>query len=69
MEKETKARSLAKTVAYRAVVVLLLAAITYAFTGNAGESTLITLVFNAAGSIVYYGMERIWDGVSWGKTG
>jgi len=54
---------------YRVVVIALLAAVTYAFTGNAGETTLITIVFNAAGSVVYYGFERLWDSIRWGKRG
>ncbi len=52
---------------YRAVIVALLAAITFYFTGNAGEATAITIVFNVGGSLVYYGYERLWDSISWGK--
>jgi hypothetical protein len=39
---------------YRIAVVALLAAVTYYFTGNAGEATAISVVFNVAGSAVYY---------------
>ena len=66
---ETRTRSLTKTLVYRTVVIGLLAAVTYAFTGNVGETTLITVVFNAAGSVVYFGFERLWDSINWGTTG
>jgi len=64
---ESRARSLAKTLSYRVIVIALLAAITYAFTGNAGETTVITVVFNIFGATIYYGFERLWDAIKWGK--
>jgi uncharacterized membrane protein len=67
MAKETRARSFAKTIAYRVVAIVLLAAVTYAFTGNLGETTLVTVVFNAGGAAAYYGLERFWDGIDWGR--
>ena len=67
MKSETRARSFAKTLSYRVIVIALLAAVTYAFTGNAGETTVITLVFNAGGAAIYYGFERLWDAIEWGK--
>ena len=67
MRSESKARSLAKTLSYRVIVIALLAGVTYAFTGNAGETTVITVVFNIFGAAIYYGFERLWDAVEWGK--
>jgi uncharacterized membrane protein len=52
---------------YRIVVIALLAAITFYFTGNAGEATIITILFNVGGSIAYYTFERLWDAIPWGK--
>ena len=49
------------------IVIALLAAVTYAFTGNAGETTVITVVFNIGGAAIYYGFERLWDAIEWGK--
>jgi len=66
---ETRWRSLVKTLIYRVVVIALLAVITYALTGNAGETTIITIVFNTSAAVIYYGFERFWDAVSWGKRG
>jgi len=52
---------------YRVIVIALLAAVTYAFTGNAGETTVITVVFNVGGAAIYYAFERLWDAIEWGK--
>lgn len=67
LKSDTKARSIAKTLAYRIVAIALLATITYAFTGNLGETTVVTVVFNVAGAAAYYGLERAWDRVDWGR--
>jgi uncharacterized membrane protein len=67
MTNETRARSLAKTLAYRIVAIVLLAAVTYAFTGNPGETTLVTVVFNVLGAGAYYLLERLWNGIGWGR--
>ena len=66
---DTRMRSIAKMLSYRVAVIALLAAVTFYFTGNAGEATAISIVFNVAGSVVYYGYERMWDSIAWGKVG
>jgi uncharacterized membrane protein len=58
---------MAKTVTYRVVIFALLAAITYYYTGNAGETTVISIVFNVSGAVIYYFFERLWNAISWGK--
>lgn len=64
---ETVARSMAKTLTYRVVVFALLAAITYYYTGNVGQTTVISVAFNVSGAAVYYFFERLWNGIGWGK--
>jgi len=64
---ETVARSMTKTLTYRVVIFALLAVITYYYTGNAGETTVISVVFNVSGAGVYYVFERLWNAISWGK--
>jgi uncharacterized membrane protein len=58
---------MAKTVTYRVVIFALLATITYYYTGNAGETTVISVVFNVSGAVIYYFFERLWNAISWGK--
>lgn len=65
--RETRRRSLAKTIAYRAVATALLFAVTYAYTGNPGESTAISIVFNVLAAVAYYALERLWNVTDWGK--
>ena len=67
MSRDTRERSLAKTVVYRVVAIALLAGISYYYTGNAGEAGLITILFNATGTVSYYGLERLWESVEWGR--
>ena len=67
MSRDTRERSLAKTVVYRVVAIALLAGISYYYTGNAGEAGLITILFNASGTVAYYGLERLWESVEWGR--
>jgi uncharacterized membrane protein len=67
MGSESRTRSLTKMVTYRIVIVILSFAITYYFTGDAGQTTTISAVFNVAGSIVYYAYERMWGAIEWGK--
>ena len=52
---------------YRIAVIAILAEVTFYFTGNAGEATAISVVFNIAGSLVYFGYERLWDSIGWGR--
>jgi len=45
-----------------------LAAISYYFTGNAGEATTITVLFNAGGTLAYYGLEKLWASLDWERS-
>jgi len=67
LSRDSRERSLAKTAVYRVVAIALLAAISYYYTGNAGEAGLITILFNASGTAAYYGLERLWESVEWGR--
>jgi len=67
MGSESRTRSLTKMITYRIVIVILSFAITYYFTGDAGQTTTISAVFNVAGSVVYYAYERVWGAIQWGK--
>lgn len=51
---------------YRAILIVLLAVISWIFTGNLGQTTIITVVFSAAATAVYYIHERVWSNVRWG---
>ena len=65
---ETKNRSMAKMLIYRALSTVLLAVISWLFTGNAGQTTIITVVYGIAATAVYYVHERAWNGIGWGNN-
>ncbi|HEV2227306.1 MAG TPA: DUF2061 domain-containing protein [Nitrososphaerales archaeon] len=67
MKSETRARSIVKTLAYRTIIAAILALLTYYFTGSATTTTIITVLFNVMGAAVYYGFERLWDSINWGR--
>ena len=60
-------RSLAKAVSWRLLAALILGGITFAVTGSWEASTLITLVYNLVQVFVYYGHERLWERIPWGR--
>lgn len=65
---ETRARSLVKTVIWRVIATLITWITIFAYTGEFGESTKITLVAAAIAIIAYYLYERLWNLIRWGRT-
>jgi uncharacterized membrane protein len=65
--EKTVKRTLAKTVSYRFIVVVLDFIAIYLFTGKLMTAVGFTIVSNIYTSIVYYYHERIWDKIKWGK--
>lgn len=63
---ETKKRTLLKTAVYRGFTTILLFAISWAYTGNILETSVITILFNVIATIFYYAHERMWGKVNWG---
>ncbi|WP_321167809.1 DUF2061 domain-containing protein [Halonotius terrestris] len=59
-------RALAKTLGYRALMIVITVAVAFWFTGNTGEALSIGLVANLVKTGTYYGYERLWDRISWG---
>lgn len=57
---ETHSRTLARAISYRIVATL----ITAIFTGLSSAIMIHVIL-----TLVHYVMERLWLGVSWGKTG
>ena len=66
MYMETRKRSVVKMIVYRAILTALLAVITWLFTGNTGQTTIITIVFSISATAFYYVHERVWNGITWG---
>jgi uncharacterized membrane protein len=65
---ESKKRTLAKTAVYRGSITVLLFTLLWAFTNNLYETSLVTIIFNVAATIIYYFHERMWGRINWGNT-
>ncbi|NIO20995.1 MAG: DUF2061 domain-containing protein [Candidatus Aenigmarchaeota archaeon] len=64
--KETKKRSLAKTITWRALGTTTILIITYLVTGDIWEAGLVSLIAMEAKVVLYFIHERIWNKVKWG---
>ena len=63
---ENKRRTLIKTAVYRGSTTVLLFALSWIFTNNVYETSLITILFNVIATAIYYFHERFWSKINWG---
>ena len=63
---ENKRRTLIKTAVYRGSTTVLLFALSWVFTNNVYETSLITILFNVIATAIYYFHERFWSKIDWG---
>jgi len=66
--RENWKRSLAKALTYRIVIIILDFTAIYLFTGRADIAIGFMVVSNIYTTVAYFAHERLWDGVSWGKS-
>jgi adenylylsulfate kinase len=66
-EKDTIKRSAVKSIIYRALMVLSDFVILYLFSGKLIMSVGFAIVNNIWNTIAYFGYDRIWDKIQWGK--
>ena len=64
---ENKARSLIKSITYRAIAFSVLMTIIWYATGDLVQTTIISVTFQTIQLILYYIHERVWEKVGWGK--
>ena len=57
---ETPKRTIAKSISFRMVSVVMLLAVTFVLTGNIMEVAYITLSFQSIQTMFYYAHERAW---------
>lgn len=65
MAVTSRRRSIIKTLSYRAVVTVILAIVTFVFTGNLYQTSTIATVFGVFATAAYYLHERLWSKISW----
>jgi len=64
---DSRKRSWAKAVLWFLLGITLLSVISYLVTGSWKEMTTITILFHAVRVVLYYGHERLWERISWGR--
>jgi len=67
MSTDSRRRSLAKAFIYKGGSVALLAILSYVFTQDLIETSLITVSYEVIAAIGYYVHERLWEQTSWGR--
>ncbi|MCK4852426.1 MAG: DUF2061 domain-containing protein [Candidatus Omnitrophica bacterium] len=65
---DTRSRSLAKSITWRIVSIIVLVAVAYFITGDVKTTTGITVLFQTILAVLYYLHERMWGKVFWGKS-
>ena len=60
-------RSILKTVTYRVLIITTDAIIIMAVTHRLDVTLSVIIFSNIASTIVYFGHERIWNKISWGR--
>ena len=60
-------RSLVKAITYRIIILLLDFLVVYVLTGQYVVALTFMIVSKIYTSFAYYGHERIWNRISWGK--
>ena len=64
---DTSKRSILKSITWRIVGIVILGLIAYEMTKDVKAMTGITLVFNVVRFVLYYGHERLWERIKWGR--
>jgi uncharacterized membrane protein len=65
--KITKKRSLAKSLTWRVLAIVVTFASIYLLTGEIDTATAGTILTNSVNFILYYFHERVWNTIGWGK--
>ena len=63
---ELQKRSLVKSLTYRIAAVIVLAVVIYWITGDGRDTIIITVIAQAAKTLLYYLHERLWAHIDWG---
>ncbi len=64
---ETRRRSWVKAIVWRLIAFFILGAVSWLVTHNWGQTSLITITYQAIQIVLYYFHERYWDNVEWGR--
>lgn len=65
--KETKERSITKSITFRILIIVSDLVVIYLITKKVVVTLAITVFTNIASTIFYFLHERLWNNISWGK--
>jgi uncharacterized membrane protein len=65
--RESRLRSLVKSLIYRIVSIVGTGILTWIITGDIAETVSITASMQVFLIVLYYASERLWNKISWGK--
>ncbi|MFQ5681329.1 MAG: DUF2061 domain-containing protein [Candidatus Omnitrophota bacterium] len=65
---ETHKRSIAKTVTWRVVAVVVTMIAVYVYSGDVRESVVVSLSANVIKMFLYYLHERVWNRLDFGRA-
>ncbi len=65
---ESRKRSIAKTITFRIIGIIVTLFITYAFLGNVEQSIWFTILLNVTGLLLFYFHEGVWNMIPWERT-
>jgi uncharacterized membrane protein len=66
--KDTRKRSVAKSIVWRIICIIVSIITTFIFTGQWDLAVAVGTVYNALTMILYYFHERLWNKIKWGVT-
>ena len=64
---DTHARSWVKSITWRVIGIFILGGITWFFTHDWEQTSLITITFHSIRLVLYYYHERAWQRIGWGR--
>lgn len=65
--KETKERSVVKSVTFRILVIISDLVVIYILTRKITDTIAITIFTNVASTVFYFLHERLWNNITWGR--
>lgn len=65
--REKNTRSLVKAITFRAAIMVADFIVVFAITRRYDITIGVMLATNFLSTIIYYGHERVWNGIRWGK--
>lgn len=65
--KETRGRSITKSMTFRALVICSDLVLVYLLTHRIFDTVAITVATNVASTVFYFLHERLWNNIAWGK--